>query len=113
MKICFELSMPNRASWNGRWSGEADLYARVRDFVRSRDEMELAKSILAKPNYSYDFGDGWRANVSVRAVTSPEARKIERRSRGFSGYDWMIDSIINHLEIKYSDPFAKASGEEV
>ena len=28
--IVFTLKMPHRGSWNGRWSGESKIYARVR-----------------------------------------------------------------------------------
>ncbi len=60
---------------------------------------EKAASILAGGRYYYYFGDGWGASVSVREVATSEAGKIERKSAGFCGYDWMIDSIIRHGEI--------------
>jgi hypothetical protein len=50
--------------------------------------------------YHYNFGDGWAAGVSVRTVDAAEARKLRRKSDGFSGYDWMIDSIVQHGEIR-------------
>jgi hypothetical protein len=50
-------------------------------------------------SYYYNFGDGWGASVSVRKVTAAQARKIERKSVGFCGYEWMIDSIIRDGEI--------------
>jgi hypothetical protein len=46
-------------------------------------------------NYSYDFGDGWRANVCVR-----EAEYRERVTNKFCGYEWMINSIKRYKEIK-------------
>ena len=46
-------------------------------------------------NYSYNFGDGWKANVEIR-----EARYREKITNKFCGYEWMIDSIKTHKEIK-------------
>jgi hypothetical protein len=97
--LCFELSMPNVGSWNGRWSGEGRCYARIRKFGRSKAAKEQAAKILTEGSYYYNFGDGWAASVSVREVTAAEAGKIERRSAGFCGYEWMIDSIIRDGEI--------------
>ncbi len=97
--IWFELSMPNVGSWNGRWSGEGRCDTRIRRFGRSKATKEQATKILAEGSYYYNFGDGWGATVSVREVTAAEANKIERKSVGFCGYDWMIDPIIRDGEI--------------
>ena len=96
MLLCFELSMPNNNSWNGKWSGEGNLYARVRN-VRSE---KVAKKLLAAESWYYNFGDGWSANVSVKETDATAARKIRKQSKGFCGYDWMIDSIFTHDEIR-------------
>lgn len=98
--ICFELSMPNRGSWNGAWTGEGRLFARIRKFGRSKDLKQKAEQILRERNYCHGWSDGWGASVSVRQVSAAEARKIERRSAGFCGYDWMIESIISHGKIQ-------------
>ena len=97
--ICFELSMPNVGSWNGRWSGEGRCYVRISKFGRSKATKQRAAKILVEGSYYYNFGDGWGASVSVREVTASEAAKIERKSAGFCGYDWMIDFIIRDGEI--------------
>lgn len=86
MIISFELSMPGCNSWNGRWSGENEPYAKVINFRTPPKRFKLGY-------YSYDFGDGWRAGVTVREVDAATARKLRKQSRGFCGYDWMIDSI--------------------
>jgi hypothetical protein len=100
MKIlAFKLSMPNVGSWNGRWSGENDLYVRTRKFKNK----ELEESPIEERNYHYSFGDGWSANVNVVQIDSKERTKLERKSRGFAGYDWMIDSIINNGKIIVED----------
>jgi hypothetical protein len=93
MKVCFELSMPNVGSWNGKWTGANNLYARIVDFGRGKANEARAQEILDAKSYYYNFGDGWGASVGVRAVDSKEAAKIRKATRGFCGYDWMIDSI--------------------
>ncbi len=100
MMLSFTLSMPNNNSWNGRWSGESVLYAKVLNLGTSAKNTAKAQSILDKGHYSYNFGDGWRAGISVEKVTSQEAAKIRRKSSGFCGYDWMVISIRDHGEIK-------------
>ena len=93
MLLCFKLSMPNIGSWNGKWTGERKFYAKVINFGRSKEADERAKAILAKGYYHYDFGDGWAAGISVSQVDAKEAARIRRKSSGFRGYDWMIESI--------------------
>lgn len=91
--VIFKLSMPNIGSWNGKWTGEEKIYARCKKNV------EVPKEIIGN-SFSYDFGDGWSANVKVEKVDSKLAVKIMSKSSGFYGYDWMIDSIIKNKEIK-------------
>lgn len=93
MILCFELGMPNRNSWNGRWSGEDNLYAKVINIGTAKKTLEKYKPILDKGYFYYNFGDGWGASVTVKEVDAKEANKIRRKSRGFCGYDWMITSI--------------------
>lgn len=100
MLIAFELSMPNVGSWNGSWTGEDKYYAKVVNIGRSAEKVALGEEILSKGSFYYDFGDGWGMRIYVREVDSKEAAIIRRRSRGFCGYDWAIDSIIKNLEIK-------------
>lgn len=90
--VVFTLSMPNRGSWNGRWSGEDRVYARI---FHNND---VPKDIIGKDFY-YNWDDGWCACVSVTKVDSKEAAKIRKKSAGFCGYDWMIRSIIKNREI--------------
>lgn len=91
--------MPGVNSWNSRWSGEGREYVIVRSLGRSKGAGELEAQVAAASPYGYDFGDGWRASVSAKLVTPAEARKLRRESAGFAGYDWMVDSIIDHGEI--------------
>lgn len=91
--IVFELTMPNRGSWNGHWSGEN------RRHIRTRYERKVPKEIWDKDFY-YRWDDGWTACVSVRKMPAKEARKLESASNGFCGYDWMINSLLIHKEIR-------------
>ena len=89
--MAFELSMPGVASWNGRWTGEKRPYVRVENVTKKWD--------VKTGRYGYDFGDGWRASVTVRQVDGQTARKLRRQSAGFCGYDWMIREIKEHGRI--------------
>src|SRR5438094_479233 len=96
MKILsFELSMPGRGSWNGRWSGEDKFYAVVEKFGTLKSEA-IASVILSKQPYFYRWNDGWSARIDVREVDKGQALRIKKRSCGFAGYEWMVVSIIEH-----------------
>ena len=84
--IVFELTMPHCGSWNGKWS-QAD-----RLHIRIKDERKVPKEHWGK-DFFYRWDDGWEACVSVTRMNANEARKLERKSDGFCGYDWMIKSI--------------------
>ena len=91
--IAFKLSMPGVGSWNGRWSSESRLFVKVVSLGCSSLAIAREAEIVAGSPYHYDFGDGWAASVSARAVDAREARSLRKRSSGFCGYDWMIDEI--------------------
>lgn len=61
---------------------------------------QVPKEVVGKSFY-HRWEDGWTACVSVEKVDCREAQKIERKSDGFCGYDWMIESIIKYGEIRY------------
>jgi hypothetical protein len=92
--------MPNCGSWNNRWSGEGRLYARVRSITKDMQNKYNIKEKLDK-GYYYNFGDGWGANISVEQIDSKAANKLRKNSKGFCGYDWMIDSILKNNKIIY------------
>lgn len=98
MILCFELSMPSNNSGDGKWTGENKFYAIIKSFKTKKSEKSALK-ILDKGYFDYDFGDGWRAGISVKKVDSKEARNLRKRSIGFCGYNWMVDSIIDNLKI--------------
>ena len=91
--LSFRLTMPNVGSWNGKWSGENDLKYKTR---RVPNEQE---SQLSGQSFYYNFGDGWGANVEVESVHASEAARRRRKSTGFSGYDWMVDEIVEYGRI--------------
>ena len=84
--IVFELTMPHSGAWNGKWS-QAD-----RLHVRTMDERKVPKQYW-RQSFFYRWDDGWEACVTTCRMSTNEARKLERRSDGFCGYDWMIRSI--------------------
>lgn len=98
MILQFTLSMPNIGSWNGKWTGSENLYAKVINFGKSKK----AKEILEHGHYYYDFGDGWTARIDVAQIDAARARKVRRASNGFCGYEWMIESIRYYGDI-YTD----------
>lgn len=96
MILSFALSMPSNNAWNGKWSGDESFYAIVRN-VRTQAKAQI---ILDGKRYTYNFGDGWCAAVTVREVDAKEARQIRNKSQGFCGYDWMVDSIFRSGKIE-------------
>lgn len=89
-RLIFELSMPSNNSWNGKWSGAENKYTVAKTVTE-----KTAKRITGV-YYTYAFGDGWVAGVTVR-----KAKPREKASGKFCGYNWMVDSIIWHDEIRY------------
>lgn len=98
MTICFELTMPGRGSWNGRWSQEKDRHIIIRNLGPAK-----GRELTEKGTYRYRWADGWEAMITCTAVTSREAAKLRKASRGFCGYDWMVDSIIRYGMITPKD----------
>lgn len=90
--VAFILSMPNRGSWNGRWSGEDSMYCVIKPYNKSYDN-------IINESFYYNFGDGWGASIKVERIDGNTSRKYRKLSKGFCGYDWMINSIISHGKI--------------
>lgn len=80
--------MPGNNSWNGKWSGEGKCYAAKRRVKDSKADELRGRS------FGYNFGDGWRAGIAVSECEPFVTRQIMKRSQGFCGYEWMIDSIL-------------------
>lgn len=93
IKLAFILSMPGCPSWNGKWSGRDNFYAKIVPFS-GKDKDSRAKKLTDKRYFSYRWPDGWRASIEVKQVDDKEAREIKKKSNGFCGYDWMVASIL-------------------
>lgn len=95
--VSFELTMPNRASWNGRWSGEGRKFYVIKKLPVNALKQEHLKRLIenGRDSWYYRWEDGWGANVEAQVIDSTEARKRKKVSDGFCGYDWMIDSILS------------------
>lgn len=99
MILEFRLSMPNVGSWNGKWTGESNYYAKVVNLGKTKDKKELGNELLSKQRFYYNFGDGWGMSIHVNEISSKEATKIRKKSNGFCGYDWAVESILKHKKI--------------
>ncbi len=101
--VSFELTMPNKGSWNGKWSGENSKYFIIKKisdkYLSSKDYF---KDLLDKgrDSWYYSWGDGWGANVVVEIIDGQLSRKRRKQSKGFCGYDWMVDEILFKGKIK-------------
>lgn len=102
--------MPNRESWNGRWSGEDKFYGKFQSFTSHKGK-EKAEELLSHRNWHFSWGDGWGASVSVRKVASSDVRRLKKQCNGFNGYDWMVESILACGEIRQT--IRDASGKIV
>lgn len=101
MKLGFFLTMPKNNSWNGKWSGEGQVYAILENVGRSKLSIEAATKIASSGPYYYSFGDGWTAKVEARLVTErKELERIRKLNKGFCGYNWMVNSILDTRTIK-------------
>lgn len=89
MKLAFILTMPNVGSWNGKWTGEDRVYCKTREVTTAKYH-----KLLENKNFYYRWSDGWTAKIEVFPCS--EKRKEIRKSAGFCGYDWMIDSILTN-----------------
>lgn len=69
---------------------------RVKVRVLTGDE---ADRVLESPVYTFGWSDGWSATVTAREMKLGEKPP---KVQDFAGYDWMIDSIIRHGEIRQS-----------
>lgn len=99
MRLAFILTMPGVASWNGRWSGQDDLHCRVENLGTTLKAAVKGRKALDGGPYFYRWPDGWCAKVEVREVDAMEGRKLAKASKGFCGYEWMIESIYRHGRI--------------
>jgi hypothetical protein len=103
--ISFELTMPNVGSWNGKWTGADRKYYVIKSVCEKSFKDDYLKLLDGKESESwyYNFGDGWGANVHLEIIDSKEAKLRRKKSKGFAGYDWMINEILIHGRILERD----------
>ena len=101
--IIFRLTMVKVPTWDGTWSGADKV------FVRRRLDSVVPASVVGRV-FTYEWDDGWSVRISVEKVSTVEAIGIAKQSKGFCGYDWMIDSIIKYGEILDERGRAKKDG---
>lgn len=106
MIVAFQLSMPGSPSWNGKWSGEDRIHCITKSFTGKKGEAK-AKSIIDGGPYSHHWSDGWSAAIHVIQVTPSEAARLRKSSVGFSGYDWMMESICLYGKIMDEEQIAE------
>lgn len=95
--LCFELTMPSRASWNGRWSGENSKHIIIKKFLKK--DQDAVNKILETKDYFYRWDDGWCACVTATAIDGKQANRLRKMNAGFCGYDWMVQSILRYNKI--------------
>jgi hypothetical protein len=98
MLLAFMLTMPGRNTWNGRWSGDGEVFCIVRNLGQSKAARVKGGRLIGDHGYAWD--DGWRARVRVFEVDSAMARRLRAKSKGFWGYGWMVDSLLKHGDIR-------------
>ncbi len=111
MQVAFILTMPGANAWDGKWSGDGRCYAVIKSFS-GKSEKRLRDMIALKSSYGYDFGDGWYASVELGIVDAKKARELRKASKGFCGYEWMIDSILQYGKIFASHQTEKIEAHE-
>jgi len=103
MILSFTLTMPQNNAWNGKWTGDDKNFVKTNDFRTGRLANRNANYILYKRDFKYDFGDGWIANVHIEKVSVLQAAILKKKSDGFSTYEWMIESIMQHGKIQLEE----------
>lgn len=99
MTIAFILTMPNKGSWDGKWSGERNLYCVLKKYTSKKFYAKRIVPLVGR-HFHYSWSDGWGANVECREVDSTESRRMRKASHGFCGYEWMIDEILTYGRIR-------------
>ncbi len=93
--ISFELTMPNRGSWNGKWSGEDRRFIILKSLTDKK-----TKELLGQKNskyFSHNWSDGWCASIEARKITASNKKELRKHVKnGFQGYDWMVSNILRY-----------------
>ena len=68
-------------------------------YIRCIDEREVPNEYWGQ-SFTYTFEDGEIATITLTQFPAKEAKRLQRKSNGFCGYDWMIRSIIKNGDIR-------------
>lgn len=58
MILSFELSMPNRGSWNGQWTGQGRAYIKTRFIGKTKEAIALGNELMVKAFSTHGMMDG-------------------------------------------------------
>lgn len=94
-RVEFRLSMPRNNAWNGKWTGKGNNYVIYKNLTDKKVK-ELIEATDGDPYWTYNFGDGWIAGITLRELAKGERKQ---KSDGFCGYDWMVRSILTYNKI--------------
>lgn len=94
--LLFSLYMPNPPTYNSKWLLEEEDHTVARSFTDS-EFAKLPDNILGVHFFYWD--DGWIAQIFVRQVDLREKRNRLKKSSGFCGYEWMVESLIERGKI--------------
>lgn len=112
MILCFELTMPHANSWNGRWTGEDQGHYLFLSVGRTPGISQKRALELNGKYFTYRFGDGWVAGITVELIEGAEKRRRAKVNAGFCGYDWMVESIRTWGLILTSDQIKQRLGAQ-
>jgi hypothetical protein len=97
--VSFELTMPNRNSWNGNWSGEDRRFIIIKSLTNKRVNWLLGDEL--ETSFYHNFGDGWGASILVKIINKEEKKLLRKYLKnGFCGYKWMVDNILCYKDTK-------------
>lgn len=96
MILEFELNMPNRGSWNRRWTGDGIEHKVYRNVPKSQ-----ALKLLEQEDFYHEFGDGWTACISVK-------KSKRKKDSYFKGRLYMVDELIELGRIRTMEEKRKA-----
>lgn len=95
MNTAFVLTMPGKASWNGKWSGDSSPHILVKDIPA-----KVRKNLISRSPFQHRWDDGWVAQIDV--VPMSKVYSLIDKSTGFCGYNWMVESLIRFGSIYYA-----------
>lgn len=101
--LLFEYGHKTIGSHNGKWGGQTLVFAKSKRLYKEQEQFLQSKGISTnlgdQTTFFHDFGDGWTAKVTMTVGRVRDFKEIMKQSKGFYGYDWMIDNILKYGRI--------------